>query len=116
MNARKEYLESLAYCNYLDRFLPFVYQHNKLRFSREIRENPLAQTIDVSLRLTPPSYQRLELYRLLKEMRRQQRRALREREQGESCVVSCVYGREDGEERRESDSIADGGFVAFDRV
>lgn len=70
MSGRKKYIASLAFCQYLDRFLPFVYQHNKLRFSREIRENPLAQTIDVSLRLTPPSYQRLELYRLLREMRR----------------------------------------------
>ena len=69
MRARKEYIESLAFCQYLDRFLPFVYQHNKLRFSREIRENPLAQTIDISLRLTPVSYQRLELYRVLKDMR-----------------------------------------------
>ena len=69
MRARKEYIESLAFCQYLDRFLPFVYQHNKLRFSREIRENPLAQTIDISLRLTPVSYQRLELYRILKDMR-----------------------------------------------
>ena len=31
-------------------------------------------------------------------------------------MVSCVHGGEDGEECGGCDSIADGGFVAFDRV
>lgn len=79
---RKNYLESLALCQYFDHFLPFVEQHNKLRSSREVRENPLSQTIDISLRLMPMCYQRLELYRVMKDMRWSLNRGMNNRKQG----------------------------------
>ncbi|OAO13840.1 hypothetical protein AV274_4515 [Blastocystis sp. ATCC 50177/Nand II] len=70
---QKEYLLSVLRCRQFDAVLPFVEAHNKYRLARAPRESAETLTLEVSVRLTPPSYQRMEVYRLLKGMREKDR-------------------------------------------
>lgn len=79
MKYRKSFLLSLSKCHQYNSYLPYVRDHNQFRYYRSVQENVATLTlgrrklslliIDVSVRLTPQSYQRYEVYRILHDMR-----------------------------------------------
>lgn len=77
---RSSFLLSLAKCRQYEQYIPLVKEHDKFRYYRTLHENELTQTMsrkrkeqleaELSVRLTPQAYQRLEVYKVLREVSR----------------------------------------------
>lgn len=66
---QSSFLLSLAKCRQYDQYLPLVREHDTFRYYRTLQENEATQTMQLSVRLTPQAYQRLEVYKVLREVK-----------------------------------------------